>query len=112
MTVIATRTLTLDSDSGGDVEIPIQIFAPEQNPNSWICRFAIGWPGGKVEQWAAGEDAMQALVHALQMIGVIIYTSEHHEAGRLKWFEPGTGYGFPVMNNVRDLLIGDDAKYL
>jgi hypothetical protein len=111
MTVIATRTLTLQTDAG-HVEIPIRLFAPEQDDNAWICRFDIDWPEGKYERWAAGEDAVQALLHALQMIGVIIYTSEQHKSGKLMWYEAGTGYGFPVTHNLRDLLIGDDATYL
>jgi hypothetical protein len=27
------------------------------------------------------------------------------------WLEPGRGYGFPVPNNIRDLLVGDDKKF-
>ena len=55
---------------------------------------------------------MQALLHALQMIGVITYTSAHHKSGKLMWYEAGTGYGFPVTTNCRDLLIGDDVRFL
>ena len=73
MTVIATRIFALQTEAG-NVKIPVRIFAPEEN--TWICRFKIDWPEGKYERWAAGEDAVQALVHALQLIGVIIYTSE------------------------------------
>src|SRR3954462_9294533 len=82
MTVIATRTLTLHTGAG-DVEIPVRVFAPERDDNGWICRFAIDWPEGKRERWGAGEDAMQALLHALQIIGVSLYTSEHHKSGKL-----------------------------
>jgi len=28
------------------------------------------------------------------------------------WAEPAQGYGFPVTQNLRELLIGDDANYL
>jgi uncharacterized protein DUF6968 len=70
------------------------------------------WPEGKAERWSTGVDAAQALVMALQMIGVEIYTSRHHESGRLRWLAAGAGYGFPVSNNARDLLIGDDRKFL
>jgi hypothetical protein len=52
------------------------------------------------------------LVMALQMIGVEIYASRHHESGRLHWLAAGGGYGFPVSNNARDLLEGDDARFL
>jgi hypothetical protein len=110
MTVIATRTLTLDANAG-KVEIPIRVFAPEAGDNVWMCRFDIDWPEGKLERWAAGVDAVQALLQALQIIGVILYTSKHHRSGRLMWYEPGTGYGFPVTSNLRDLLIGDDVKF-
>ena len=109
MTVIARRTLTLQSDDG-NVEIPIRLFAPEMADNVWICRFEIDWPEGKHARWASGVDAVQALLLALQIIGVIVYTSEHHKSGKLMWYEAGTGYGFPVTKNVRDLLIGNDAK--
>jgi hypothetical protein len=111
MTVIATRILTLDANAG-KVEIPIRVFAPELGDNVWMCRFDIDWPEGKLERWAAGVDAVQALLQALQIIGVILYTSKHHRSGRLMWYEAGTGYGFPVTSNVRDMLIGDDVKHL
>jgi hypothetical protein len=46
------------------------------------------------------------------MIGVEIYTSRYHESGRLRWLTAGGGYGFPVSGNARDLLSGDDRKFL
>jgi hypothetical protein len=55
---------------------------------------------------------MQALVHALQIIGAEIYSSNYHKSGRLFVERPGDGYGFPVMSGLRDLLIGEDKKYL
>ena len=61
---------------------------------------------------ASGLDSTQAIVIALQMIGAEIYTSNYHKSGKLFWETPGKGYGFPIAPNLRDLLIGDDAKYL
>ncbi len=110
MTII-TRFLKIRS-SGKDTEVPIQIFLPEQKGNSWFCRWEIGWPNRKRANLAGGFDAIQALVHALQTVGTEIYNSEEHASGNLTWEEPGRGYGFPVPGNIRDLLIGDDAKYL
>jgi hypothetical protein len=49
---------------------------------------------------------------ALKTIGAQIYASDHHASGKLMWLEPGKGYGFPVTNNLRDLLVGDDKKFL
>jgi hypothetical protein len=109
--IIATRVLKLRRNDG-DLEIPIRIFAPEQSELApWICRHEIDWPDGKVERYAGGEDAVQALYLNLCMIGVEIYTSEEHESGKLEWTEPGQGYGFPMTNNVRDLMVGHDKDF-
>lgn len=109
--IIATRSLIL-SDAKGDTEIQIRIFAPEKADVDWKCRFEINWPAGKAERWGAGSDAVQALLIAMQMIGAEIYASDYHESGKLRWLVPGRGYGFPVTNNIRDLLVGDDKTFL
>jgi hypothetical protein len=108
--IIATRVLTLQNGDG-DVEIPIKIFAPEPEKVDWSCRFEVGWPDGTLERSAMGIDAIQALLLAMQMIGAQIYASDHHASGNLSWLAPGQGYGFPVPANIRDLLIGNDAKF-
>ena len=108
--IIAERLLMLRRD-GGEIKIPIEIHAPEKVRAEWRCRFVIGWPDGKAKRWGSGSDAVQSLLIAMQMIGAEIYTSSHHEAGRLYWFSPGRGYGFPVTNNIRDLLVGDDKEF-
>jgi hypothetical protein len=54
---------------------------------------------------------MQALVLALEAIGSDIYTSSYHKAGALFFEAPGKGYGFPVPITLRDLLVGDDARF-
>lgn len=109
--IFATRFLKI---TGGkkDAKVTINIYAPERAPVDWVCRYEIGWPEGMVERQAAGIDAVQAVIHALQMIGVEVYTSTQHKAGRLEWLAPGHGYGFPVANNIRDLLVGDDKTFL
>ena len=61
---------------------------------------------------AGGFDSVQALFIALGMIGAEIYTSNYHKAGQLFWDKPGSGYGFPVAPTLRDLLIGDDTKFV
>ncbi len=109
--IIATRTLRLRA-ANRDVEIPIKIFAPRQEPIDWSCRFEVGWPDGTLERFAVGVDPVQALLLALQMIGAQIYASDHHASGNLVWLEPGFGYGFPVPAGIRDLLVGNDKKFL
>jgi hypothetical protein len=87
----------------------VRLFQPEDDNGMWICRYEIDWPDRKRSHFAAGVDAFQALILALQMIGAEIYTSKYHKSGTLQWFERSRGYGFPVGGNLRDLLIGDDA---
>lgn len=109
--VMATRTLTLREDDG-DTKIEVRIFSPQQQkPSGWSCRYEIDWPRGRKAMEAGGADSIQALAIALSMIGTDIYTSSYHESGNLFYAAPGRGYGFPVPNSLRDLLIGDDAAY-
>lgn len=110
--IIATRTLTL-STAQGDVAIPVAVHAPEREQDgAWFCASDVGWPDGSRTVRAGGADSVQALMHALQNIGAEIYTSSYHQAGRLRLEQPGSGYGFPVTPTLRDLLAGDDKKYL
>jgi hypothetical protein len=109
--MIATRTLKIkDGDETSDM--PIRIFAPEDRGGNWSCRCEIDWPEGLRTMEAWGADSVQAIFLTLQMIGAELYTSHHHQSGRLMWDEPRQGYGFPVASTIRDLLIGDDRKYM
>jgi hypothetical protein len=108
--LIATRMLKLRHTSG-KIQIPVRIFAPEQRDIDWACRVEIDWPDSAFALDVMGVDAVQALELALRIVGASIYASDHHASGNLMWQVPGQGYGFPVTNNIRDLLIGDD-KFL
>ncbi len=109
--IIANRSLRLRQGSV-DIDLPIHIQAPQELGSDWICDYEIGWPEGAKKSRAAGFDAVQALQLALQKIGTELYTSEHHKSGSLKSQDSWNGYGFPVPASIRDLLVGDDAKYL
>ena len=109
--LIATRVLKLRRPTG-DIEIPIRIFAPQQEAAAWSCRFEVDWPDGMLTMAIMGIDAVQALELALKIIGAQIYASDHHASGNLMWEAPGKGYGFPVTNGIRDLLVGDDKSFL
>ena len=110
--IIGTRNLKVRSQQG-DVDVPVRIFAPvEDAERGWGCKFEIEWPNGADTMTARGIDAIQALEIAMKMIGAHLYTSKQHEAGELMFDKRGAGYGFPVPQNMRDLLIGDDAKFL
>ncbi len=109
---IASRVLTL-RDGNKDLQIPIRIFAPEKSPDgSWFCRYEIDWPDKNHALNVGGIDSAEAIVLALQMIGAEIYSSSYYKAGKLFFDKPGNGFGFPVVPTYRDLLQGDDAKYL
>ena len=110
--VIADRVLTL-RHGADDIKIPIRIFAPvNEKPGVWGCRYEVDWPKENRVVTAWGFDSVQAILIAMQMIGAEIYTSNYHKAGELFWEAPGKGYGFPVSPSLRDLLQGDDVKYL
>jgi len=110
--VIATRVLKLRRGSSV-ADVPISISEPAcEKAGVWGCDYVIGWPEGERSNKIYGVDSMQALVCALQIVGAELYASEHHKSGNLSWDEPDSGYGFPVVPSLRDLLQGDDAKYL
>lgn len=109
--IVANRTLKLRKD-GADTDVAVRIFAPRPDRDHWMCEYEIDWPEGTRKFAAHGLDSVQALELALKMIGSEIYTSEYHKSKMLSWEKPGQGYGFPVARNMRDLLEGDDGKYL
>lgn len=108
--LIAERSLKIKS-STDDVEVPISIYLPREIDGAWLCKFTIEWPDGDIQMDASGSDSVQAIELALKMIGAFLYASDHHAAGKLMWLEPAQGYGFPVTNYLRDMLIGEDKKF-
>jgi hypothetical protein len=110
--IIATRVLKLQRSSA-DINIPVSLFVPERESDGvWFCKYEIEWPDGKWVSRAGGIDSIQALFLALQMIGTDIYTSNYHKSGQLFVDSPNQGYGFPVPITLRDLMVGDDKKFM
>jgi hypothetical protein len=108
--MIATRTLRLDQTDGPRT-IEVRLHAPVDFGDHWRCDYEIDWPDGAYRAFAAGLDAMQALVLATKAIGSNLYSSEYHHTGRLYWTERGGGYGFPTVAVSREELVGDDARF-
>jgi len=110
--IIAERTLFV-SENGKQIELPIRLEAPQKSADgeTWTCCFSIGLPDRIVRNCMVGTDAFSALDLAMRTIGSYLYSTTYHDEGRLSWLAPGAGYGFPIANSLRDLLIGDDAKY-
>jgi hypothetical protein len=109
--MVAERMMTL-RDSKMNIPVRVRIFAPRFDKNAFACRWEIHWPGRVRAGDALGFDGVQALIHALQTVGMEIYASDEHKSGRLTWVEERTGYGFPVPSNMRELLAADDASNL
>lgn len=101
--VIAARELTLD----GNQKVEVLIGKPEPRPDGidWYCPYqTIGRGLGKVH-YGIGVDTVQALVHALSMVGAELYCSEEYREGRLTWDCGRNGnLGFPVSESIRDVL--------
>lgn len=64
--LIATRVLKLRRTTG-DIEIPIRIFAPQQEAAAWSCRIDVGWPDVTLTIAVMGVDAVQALELVLKI---------------------------------------------
>jgi Domain of unknown function (DUF6968) len=47
----------------------------------------------------------------MRLIGAVLYTSRQHASGDLMWQAPGKGYGFPILDDMRDMLQGDDKEF-
>lgn len=109
---IARRVLKI-REPGGDRDVLVRIFAPVyEERRGWGCRYEIDWPDRLRSGRSGGFDTVQALEIALTLVGAELYASSYHEAGTLMFQQAGSGYGFPVPSTMRDMLIGDDAKYL
>ena len=105
--IIARRSLKI-SEGGKDREVAIDIHAPEPARVDWICRYEIDWPEGKVERHAGGTDPYKLFSRCPADDWSRGQYERRHRPGQLEWLAKGRGYGFPVPNNIRDLLVSDD----
>lgn len=94
----------------GSLDVPVRIFWPVDDKTAWSCQWEIQWPGRTRANVARGVDAVQALIHALQMVGSELYCCDAHEGGLLSWTSEWRGYGFPVPPTLRDNLKEDDRE--
>ena len=105
--LIATRKLAVRLE-GRDAALEIRLFEPVSDEGASSCSYEIDWPDGTKKGRAVGVDGIQAIFVALQKIGIVLYTSKYHKDSQLAWPAAGSGYGFPVPTNARDLLVGKD----
>jgi hypothetical protein len=109
--IIAERILEIRKNGHNPIPVPVRILAPVKGDQDWSCRIEIDWPRRPKRMDIYGIDAFQALDLALRTVGAMLYTSVYHGRGELVWLEPGDGYGFPVGNPIRDMLVGDDKTF-
>lgn len=97
---VAMRKLEL---SGNDC-VEILIFEPQEKlKHEFHCKFRIIGLNGDYFRNVVGEDGVQALMLALERIGIDLYTSEAAKAGKLTW-NGEADLGFPVPSGLEDLL--------
>jgi len=97
--------------SGTQLAVMICVFAPVPSQSDFVCIYEINWPDGVKHREIHGIDSMQALQLTLQHIGTSLYSRDYYERRQLAWEQPGQGYGFPLLNNARDLLVGEEARF-
>jgi hypothetical protein len=111
MASVMTRILKLQKD-GAVRDVTVRIFWPVVDDAGWDCRWEIDWPGRSRSNSGRAVDAVQAMFNALTMVGAELYCSDAHKAGQLMWDQEWRGYGFPVSPNLRDMLVGEDKRFL
>lgn len=77
-----------------------------ESDGSWIsyvvidAPFACSWPAG-------GTTSLQALISALKILSILVYSAEGYKQGKLGWKGEFSGdLGLPAMH-----LFQDDAPY-
>lgn len=95
---IASRTLDVEGE-------PIYILrvgepVPEGDGSIWVCPYEIDRPSGLMRSEIRGADAIQALLHALALLGVYAMNSDENLAGKLTWFDQSAHFGFPAPEAI------------
>jgi hypothetical protein len=106
MDLVVERTFRLKSNVA--VEVTARIFRPVAEGNDFRCSYTIDWPDKQENGRAYGVDSLQALLLAVQRLGVDVYCSGYKKRGDLVWLQEGGGFGLPLPKNLTDLYEGDD----
>ena len=93
--------MSLDDGSEVIVEIGRPFNAPEIG-EEFYCPYRITGLGDRKVRGIPGFDAVQALLLALQTVGVDLYASDEGKAGKLSWLGQ-RDLGFPLPDIASDL---------
>lgn len=91
---IAIRILECDGEPKFVIRLGRPALAPEGD--CWFCTYEVEGPLTKATVKMGGEDAMQALILALQALAVEVEISAENKAGRLTWLGERGDFGLPV----------------
>ena len=103
-TIVASRELVGRGTNDDRRRVVTAIaYLPREIDHGWECEICIrglASSGQVIVGKAGGIDSFQALLHAMEQIAIIIYTSEAHIAGELQWLDEGNGYGLPLPERI------------
>ncbi len=82
---------------GEEVPITVRWFQPESDGQDHFCRFSIQIGTGEpYERQIYGVDSVQALLLAMETVGVDLYIQDPP----VFWFNPGDDLGLPVVDII------------
>jgi hypothetical protein len=85
--VFATRELELQHSGGQKTAVTVGIYQPREVEGEWQCDYETRGLGKPRRRFAAGIDAMQALMLALRAVASDLATCDEGIAGRLRWLD-------------------------
>lgn len=96
--LIASRALNLKNNNS--TTVTIEIGKPQSFPDGrdYYCPFQITGLRDKIISYAAGVDAVQALLLTLERIGILLKESDENRMGNLVWFG-SDNLGFPLTDS-------------
>ncbi|MBL8597171.1 MAG: hypothetical protein JNL14_05485 [Devosia sp.] len=115
--IIGMRELTAICKSGEHKTVALQLEAPVESEGAWRCWYEIRWPEDEwpaqlTRSFAYGVDSLSAIQMGLMKLGAELHFSSYHKEGKLYWTEGQIGCGVILPRDARDLLRGEDARYL
>ncbi|VVC75362.1 hypothetical protein AQUSIP_06520 [Aquicella siphonis] len=113
--VVASRTLTL-TDNNATRLVIISIGKPQKfsDGQDYYCPYQIFGLRDEKVNWCGGIDEVQALLLALERIGIVLADTDEYKQGKLTWIgSENNNIGFPHPDSsglLSDLRLESDIK--